>query len=447
MSDHETSLPKMAHCRTTQGKLTSRRHALRQIGAVATSAWALAHGLAAGTALAASTPMPPGSAKFTRARAYTPPPIKRKPADLVADRLVLPFSREFARGKHGSRVPSGPPGAWPGAETFSGGEEAALINNPAGEWMFGGPPDSMLLWAEGHGGLPNHWLNPATGRLWSIFDTPGVNAYWRAPTFDPQSDSPIKLDTAHYPSLCYVPYLATGDRYYLEELQFAANYHALAINPVYRQDKTTKAELGIFHLHQMRGWAWHLRDTVAAYLATPEGDLPPPLLPKSYWKRMLDNNREWILENWIRKEHARSALHMFPIGGSKANLAPWQHDWVGAVLGWMVWSGRFDDWRPIYEWQIQQALDRTSGKSGYPRSRAIFYWYKADGPTDMAGLAAQNKLTETADGKFPPRSNMHYGMSLRANLKIAVLNGVAGAKDCLAYVDPQITEIQPKWAV
>ena len=36
--------------------------------------------------------------------------------------------------------------------------------------------------------------------------------------------SPLIPDNAHQPSLAYVPYLLTGDRFYAEEMAFWANY-------------------------------------------------------------------------------------------------------------------------------------------------------------------------------------------------------------------------------
>ena len=37
-------------------------------------------------------------------------------------------------------------------------------------------------------------------------------------------NTPWTLDRAHQPSLAYIPYLMTGDLYYLEEMHFWASY-------------------------------------------------------------------------------------------------------------------------------------------------------------------------------------------------------------------------------
>ena len=38
-------------------------------------------------------------------------------------------------------------------------------------------------------------------------------------------------DNAHQPSIAYVPYLLTGDRYYAEEMAFWANYAMMKTSP------------------------------------------------------------------------------------------------------------------------------------------------------------------------------------------------------------------------
>lgn len=390
----------------------------------------------------------PAGTKHTRNRDVAPPSVVVDRSALA--RLVPPIDSALVKFSAKSLKEFG---EWPGSKSFSGAEEAALVNNPTAEWLAGGDPYNMLLWAEGAQKLPVHFIDPDTGRMWNIREKPKANFYWRAPTFDGTNDSGYSMDTAHFPSLCYVPYLGTKDRFYLEELQFIANWHTLAQNPDYRLSEDRKTDLGIWQQTAgARGWAWHARDAVYAYLATPDGDLPAPLLPKSYWKWQIDNNRDYILKKWVNTPHSLSALHMAAFPNNDA-IAPWQQDWIGAVLGFMVYTGQFDDWRPIYDWQIRQAIERTNGASGYPKSQAIQYWPKfkhLDGAPvlGMAEFAALNNVVETADGKFPQGFNTHYAESLRANLKLAVLNNVPEAAECFAYVNAQLP-IPPdaKWCL
>ena len=62
--------------------------------------------------------------------------------------------------------------------------------------------------------------------------------------------TPWAVETAHAPSLAYIPYLATGDLYYLEELQFWATYVLGASNGGYRGGAQC------WLIDQIRGNAW-----------------------------------------------------------------------------------------------------------------------------------------------------------------------------------------------
>jgi hypothetical protein len=423
----------------------TRREILQQFAALAVVPAIATPAFSAVPALAQSRPLSsaPASANgYQRSRPYAPLPIKHAPADLFAARLVVPVSKANIRGGFGT---SGPlaykPLGYPGMANMGGtGErdELGLVTGSVADWLCGGAPNDMLVWAESHASLPVHFTLDRS--IVDVLKNPGATAFgFGSPHFQ-WGGTPYSPDTAHYPACNYVPFLATEDQYYLEELQFAATFHLLNANPGYRTPK------GLMRDDQTRHLAWGLRDVAACYLATPE-TVSKPLLPKSYWKQILDNNRDAILANWIHKPHATSGLHMLPIiGGNGPNtIAPWQQDMLGTVFGWMIWTGQFPDWKPIYDWCIRQAIDRTSGKSGYPRSQAILYWPSVAGATDMASFAKVNGLVETADGNYP-KTDQSYAAYLRGNLRIAVLNGVPDAAASFAYADRQSKWIPSKWA-
>jgi hypothetical protein len=83
------------------------------------------------------------------------------------------------------------------------------------------------------GSWPVHIRNP-DGSLISLDQRPD---YWLDPRWSPWGDGPVgdnkltggnegplKPDNAHVPSLAYIPYLVTGDRYYADEMKAWANY-------------------------------------------------------------------------------------------------------------------------------------------------------------------------------------------------------------------------------
>ena len=72
--------------------------------------------------------------------------------------------------------------------------------------------------------------------------------------------SPLIPDNAHQPSLAYVPYLLTGDRYYAEEMAFWANYGILRTFPA----DGVRGVGGILANNEVRGYGWALRNIADA---------------------------------------------------------------------------------------------------------------------------------------------------------------------------------------
>lgn len=398
--------------------------------------------------VAQALPKPSGPIFWTRSREFKPPKIVRSGTQIIAERLALPVSKDTIRGSHPQTANT--PGKWPGATSMGSTgerEELGIVSDDIALFLMGGSASDMIVWAETHGQVPVHFrvndmgqADPAGKHMVDIRKLPRASCYYdqRAVNANPHFpiSGPFEPDMAHYPSVAYVPYLATGDLWYLQELQDAATFQLINGGPDYR-----KLDQGLLREDQTRGYAWGLRDLAQTYLATPE-DAPSPLLPKSYWKRILDNNRDHFLATWVGKNGCHFAIDI-----EDGRVAPWQQDMLGAVIGWMIWTGKFSDWRPIYDWHIQQAIDRTSGKSGYPRSQAVQYYYPKNA-NSMAELASVNKLAESTGAKLVvPNDFASYAAYLRANLKLAVANAVPGAQECFAYVDTGVKWIPPKWAV
>jgi len=85
--------------------------------------------------------------------------------------------------------------------------------------------------------------------------------------------------SAHTPSLSYIPYLLTGDRYYLDEMKYWAN-HALLSMPWMRDGRS-----GIITNNQVREIGWALRNIADAAAYTPDTDAH-----KAYFTEKLLNN-------------------------------------------------------------------------------------------------------------------------------------------------------------
>jgi len=124
------------------------------------------------------------------------------------------------------------------------------------------------------GSWPIHVRSRKTGRIMTIDERPKFWLDQRGrdrPEWKPARHAPdpaqVRLapDMAHQGSLAYVPYLVTGDYYYLEEAYFWANFCLLAT-----WDHPRKDALGILS-GQVRGNAWSLRNMADAAWIAPEG--------------------------------------------------------------------------------------------------------------------------------------------------------------------------------
>ena len=146
-----------------------------------------------------------------------------------------------------------------------------------------------------HGDLAGSWsvhvTEPDGVRLISIDEHPDYWFDWRAGPDGPRNHlrgiRPFG-ESAYQPSLAFVPYLLTGDRYYLDEIRFWANYGLLATY----QDPITNARQGrrgLLAANDVRGIAWSLRtlEDVAAYV--PDAD---PY--RAYFRDKVRNNLAWL---------------------------------------------------------------------------------------------------------------------------------------------------------
>ena len=92
-------------------------------------------------------------------------------------------------------------------------------------------------------------------------------------------------DVAHQPSLAFVPYLLTGDRYYADEMAFWAFYCMLRTYP----GDGTRSNTGIVANNETRGFGWALRNMADAAAYFPETS---PV--RAHLVQKVQNNLGWI---------------------------------------------------------------------------------------------------------------------------------------------------------
>jgi hypothetical protein len=142
-----------------------------------------------------------------------------------------------------------------------------------------------------HGELAGSWgvhVRNVDGTMPSI-DADGKAYYWVDPRWEDPGNRSVGFtgprgrldrraepgDIAHQPSLAYIPYLVTGDRFFADEMAFWANFCLIGS---FASDDARKGAEGLLLGNEVRGIGWALRNMgdAAAYL--PDLDPMKPYL-------------------------------------------------------------------------------------------------------------------------------------------------------------------------
>ncbi len=187
-----------------------------------------------------------------------------------------------------------------------------------------------------------HYRDRRTGKPVSLIDYPYMTLLGHAsdamnpkthksemfpPCAKDACKSPYFHDISHQPAFAYLPYLVTGDVYYLEELEFWAMFDVFNSNPGYRENVK-----GLLKPEQVRGQAWGLRTLGEAAYIVPDAD---PL--KDDFKRILKNNLDWYNAEYTDNPGANKLgfiANGFALGYKDGTgIAPWMDDFFTAAIG------------------------------------------------------------------------------------------------------------------
>jgi hypothetical protein len=199
----------------------------------------------------------------------------------------------------------------------------------------------MLGLGDLSGSWPTHYRDKVSGKPISLVDYPHMTLYPASsdsynsaagrqeamPNCTAVCNNPNVPDTAHEPAFNYLPYLLTGDHYYLEELMFYSMWNVGSGNPVYRD-----FEKGLVYSDQVRAQAWTLRNIADAAYILPDNE---PM--KAHFSNILTANLAWYNTNYTNNISAN------PFGvltngfaysyNSETGIAPWQDDFFTSVIG------------------------------------------------------------------------------------------------------------------
>lgn len=236
-----------------------------------------------------------------------------------------------------------------------------------------------------------------------------------------QCATPYSYDEAHQPSLVYLPYLVTGDHYYLEELQFWA-----AVNPLKTHPESSGYGQGLLRFHQLRGQAWSLRTLGHVAYITPDSD---PM--KAYFTKQLDNNLNFYHATYVVGNpnnlgvYDGSGASAFKVSAS----APWQDDFFTWSFGYLNELG-FTKAQPILQWKAKYSIGRMTAPG--------YCW--------ISGSAYSLKFREGTTGplyaSFAQLYAANYGGNTIVNDDGASVSDPLGSK----YIDqPCGSEAQANW--
>ncbi len=216
------------------------------------------------------------------------------------------------------------------------------------------------------GSFSSHYRDKKTGQPISLIDYPYMTRLGTpGDTYNPKTktrevfptcpsalcDNPYKHDVSHQPSLAYLPYMLTGDHFFLEEMQFWGMFNVFNANPGYRENIK-----GLLKPEQVRGQAWAMRTLAQLAYITPDSDRL-----KQHFTQILDSNLAWYNTNYTDNP-AANKLGVLVNGYAvvyleKSGLAPWQDDFFTSAIGHASELG-FSEATRLLKWKAKFPVDR-----------------------------------------------------------------------------------------
>jgi hypothetical protein len=254
---------------------------------------------------------------------------------------------------------------------------------------------NMLANADAAAGVPIHYRDEATDQPLDVERYPEASVRYPSvsvPAIPSGSGSTIwEPDTAHQGSFAYVPYLITGDAFYLDEMAFWASWNMAYSNPSSRG-----YDAGLIKPNEGRGQAWSLRSIHEVARALPDNHVM-----KASFQKKLNNNLNWYINFYPLNANtsARSPLGAFTGDDDNTEAAGWQNDFMSLVLSQIVDDGNSQA-KVFFDWISKFTVGRfTNEANGFCTVRAPGSWWKIqDGSgkflTTWAALFAANYASD-----------------------------------------------------
>ncbi len=372
--------------------------------------------------------------------------------------------------------------AGPQYEIMGRGALTAYMPTTGGRWEIGpypawtaryllsmDPRFKRLVLANGDlaGSWPIHVRARKTRRVMTIDQRPGFWLDQRGkdrPNWKPDRHAAgadyerLSPDIAHQPSLAYVPYLVTGDYYYLEEACYWANFCLLATWNHPRQDAQ-----GILS-GQVRGNAWALRNIADAASVATDGDPEAAYFDEKIRNNIADRTHRMLGPpeyNQIGAWHPRTvenARIQNPANPKWMVNCPWELDYLTWSLHHLVELGYSEAAKPR-DFLLRQRVGMLTNSPDFDPMlatpyRCVIGEKTADGGTlffeDWKKLGREN--ARLSKPEIP-----NFGCSFAYSARVAAVCGVDGgfpkAAEAVKWLEdhlPNHREVmarEPFWAI
>jgi len=415
---------------------------------------------------------------FSRWRWYSVErPARTTAAALMAAGLIPKYDFSLIAGKPpamqgaATYAPMGLAGQSPDMSTGGGGAEIGPVTTFQAEWIATGNASSyrsMIAQAEAAGTWSfNHRDETTNGPLNAVTYPHASIQSADAATPLLAMISPNHWDTPHQPALNYLPFLLTGDPYYLEGMQFQAN------STIFFQPWTFRPTFNVFDA--IRAWAWSTRTMACCAKVTPD-TVPPWLLPKSYFKANLDGNRDYVMATYVNRGIEPYITHRTferkfgdgdPTSPEGTYTQPYMEAYCAIVLNWIAAMFPSEPlWMQAAVWKGDQGVKRTNGTSGWNRSIVSPYrqYLRLSTADPWLSWADSWALTASRFG-FNPTADpnvmldtvtFEYPQIWYAAIAPLAGMGVSGADACATWLRGQIQAqnaaltpgaVQHKWCI
>ncbi len=400
----------------------------------------------------------------TRAGPAPPPPLIRHDAGYLADagavaRYGLTAGIEPAllarmdgvMAAPGWSKPLGPRGVTQDMRQTGGRADIGPATMPQAAWLISGDRRAAafaLGQAEAAGSIPWHFQDAARGCWMDTIRWPGLWTDGRGGPAPGGLAQPISgetgwiTDCAHQPDLNFIPYLLSGRRALLDNLQAQAAWAVLSQWPA-AAARGAGEGTNVVRGNQVRGAAWSLRQLENAAWASPERDAN-----RAWLRASADANWAWIISRIPAWTATQGEAHGRIPGeyGTPGVTPPWQQDYFASTAASAARRGNAQA-RAVLLWMSNFLVGRfTAEPRGFAPHDGCAYLIATGTARGWAEIGAATRAAGLSNGMGWSKTEGDYAQlalqSLAAISDVLELPASRGAYAWLAAAGAPFTRPQ-----